>query len=148
MLSAWLFNLLPVRLKNLINASRWNPLHLSSLSSWLLRSCLPQQLWTLMCIPLAVWDCWKLSWILCLLASTFGPNLSLSFHMKNCQISWMWHKAYWTHPNERLSFLALDPSSPRHFGCSLISYKNVSSVFYMDFQGVFHRRLGLWDTAS
>ena len=93
--TAWLFSLLPVHLKNLTNASRWTteyPLHLSYLRRlWpQARSYLPRQSWTPIFVSLAVWDCWKLWWIFCLLVSTFRPILSFSFYAQNWQIPWMW----------------------------------------------------------
>ena len=55
-----------------------------------LRSHLPRQSQTPIFVSLAVWGCWKLWWILCLLVSTFCPLLSFSFYDPNWQIPWMW----------------------------------------------------------
>ena len=55
-----------------------------------LRSHLPRQSRTPIFVSLAVWGCWKLWWILCLLVSTFCPILSFSFYDPNWQIPWMW----------------------------------------------------------
>lgn len=82
LLSAGLFSLLSALLKNVTNASRWKPeypLHLSSLrhlgSSGFVSLNNPE----LVFVSLAAWDCSKLCWVLCLLASTFCPTLSLFF---------------------------------------------------------------------
>ena len=179
--TAWLFSLLPVHLKNLTNASRWTteyPLHLSYLRRpWpQARSYLPRQSWTPIFVSLAVWDCWKLWWIFCLLVGTRllhpwdfpGKNTGVGCHfilqetflpqgsnpgLLHCR--WILYQLSNQGSPENIGFILIISLllgswllKSWMFWSLLMSYKKMCTLcFYMDFLGLFNRRLDqLWNT--